>query len=62
MKLGIGEKIICKKKDRDGIFFVGEIVDIWRNREETIAGYSAAFDSVNYVNIVPHYLKAVVLN
>lgn len=62
MKLSIGEKIICKNEDCDGVFYIGEIVDIWRNREEMITGYSTAFNSGNYVNINHEYLKVAINN
>ena len=39
MELNIGEKIICRDEDCDGVYFVGEIVDIWRNSKEVITGY-----------------------
>jgi hypothetical protein len=62
MELSICEKIICKDEERDGFYFIGEIVEIWRNREEMIAGYSTAFNSGNYVNINPDYLKVAINN
>jgi hypothetical protein len=62
MELSIGEKIICKDEDCDGVYFVGEIVDIWRNSKEMITGYFAALNSGKYVNINPDYIKVAYNN
>ena len=62
MELSIGEKIICKDEDRDGVYFVGEIVDIWRNNKEMITGYFTALNSGKYVNINPDCFKAAINN
>ena len=59
MEFSIGEKIIYKDEDKDGVYFIGEIVDVWRNRKEMITGYFAALNSGLYVNIDPEYLEAV---
>jgi UDP-2,3-diacylglucosamine pyrophosphatase LpxH len=59
MEFNIGEKILYKDEDSDGVYFVGEIVDIWRNSKEMITGYLAALNSGLYVNINPNQLKAV---
>jgi UDP-2,3-diacylglucosamine pyrophosphatase LpxH len=59
MEFSIGEKIIYKDEDNDGVYFIGEIVDVWRNRKEMITGYFAALNSGLYVNIDPDYLEAV---
>ena len=57
MELSIGEKIICRDEDCDGVYFIGEIVDIWRNSREMVTGYFAALNSGKYVNINPDYIK-----
>lgn len=58
MELSVGEKIICKDDDYDGVYFIGEIVDIWRNSREMITGYFATLNSGKYVNINPDYIQA----
>ncbi len=62
MELSIGEKIICRDEDCDGVYFVGEIVDIWRNSKEVIIGYFTALNSGKYVNINPNFIEAAINN
>jgi hypothetical protein len=62
MELNIGEKIICKDEDCDGVYFIGEIVDIWRNSKEMITGYFTALNSGKYVNINPDNIKLAINN
>ena len=57
MEFSIGEKIIYKDEDSDGVYFIGEIVDIWRNSKEMITGYFAALNSGLYVNINSDHLE-----
>ena len=57
MEFSIGEKIIYKDEDNNGVYFIGEIVDIWRNSKEMITGYFTALNSGLYVNINPDYLE-----
>ena len=57
MVFSIGEKIICRDEDCDGVYFIGEIVDIWRNSKEMVTGYFAALDSGKYININPDYIQ-----
>ena len=56
MEFNIGEKIIYKDEDSEGVYFIGEIVDIWRNSKEMITGYLAALNSGLYVYINPDNL------
>ena len=56
MAVNIGDRIIYRDEDRDGVYFFGEIVDIWRNSKNKITGYLAALNSGLYVHIEPHYL------
>ena len=62
MELSIGEKIICRDEDCDGVYFIGEIVDIWRNSREMITGYFTALNSGKYVNINPDNIKMAINN
>ena len=62
MELSIGEKIICRDEDCDGVYFIGEIVDIWRNSKEMITGYFTALNSGKYVNINPDHIKLAITN
>jgi hypothetical protein len=39
------------------VYFIGEIVDIWRNSRDKIIGYFAALNSGLYVPIAPGYIK-----
>ena len=57
MELSIGEKIICRDEDCGGVYFIGEIVDIWRNSKEMVTGYFATLNSGKYVNINPDNIK-----
>ena len=59
MELNIGEKIIYKDEDNNGVYFIGEIVDVWRNSKEKITGYFTALNSGLYVNINPDHLELV---
>lgn len=59
MESKIGDRIIYKDEDNDGVYFIGEIVDIWRNSRCKIVGYFATLNSGLYVHINPDYLKAV---
>ncbi|MBN2075037.1 MAG: hypothetical protein JW762_05755 [Dehalococcoidales bacterium] len=59
MEIKIGDRIIYKDEDNNGVYFIGEIVDIWRNSREKITGYFAALNSGIYVHIKADYLKAV---
>ena len=62
MELSIGDKIICRDEDCDGVYFFGEIVDIWQNSKEMITGYFTALNSGKYVNIDPDCIKQAVNN
>jgi len=57
MEFSIGEKIIYKDEDNNGVYFIGEIVDVWRNSKEMITGYFTALNSGLYVTIDPEYIK-----
>jgi hypothetical protein len=59
MVIKIGDRIIYRDEDRDGVYFLGEIVDIWRNSKNKITGYFAALNSGLYVHIEPSYLRVV---
>ena len=62
MELSIGDKIICRDEDCDGVYFFGEIVDIWQNSKEMITGYFTALNSGKYVNIDPDCIQLAVNN
>ncbi|HEY93426.1 MAG TPA: hypothetical protein G4O15_00615 [Dehalococcoidia bacterium] len=57
MVINIGDRIIYRDEDQDGVYFFGEIVDIWRNSRDKIIGYLAALNSGLYVRIEPNYLS-----
>lgn len=57
MEIKIGDRIIYKDEGRDGVYFIGEIVDIWRNNKDKVVGYFAALNSGLYVQIKPGCLK-----
>ena len=57
MPINIGDKILYRDEDNDGVYFIGEIVDIWRNSGDKISGYFASLNSGLYVHIEPDYLK-----
>jgi len=57
MIINIGDKILYRDEDRGGLYFIGEIVDIWRNSRDKIIGYFAALNSGLYVPIAPNYIK-----
>jgi hypothetical protein len=57
MESKIGDRIIYKDEDKYGAYFIGEIVDIWRNSRDKIIGYLAALNSGLYVHIKPKFLK-----
>ena len=57
MEIKIGDKILYKDEDRGGVYFIGEIIDIWRNSRDKIVGYFAALNSGLYVHIQPNYIK-----
>jgi hypothetical protein len=59
MVIKIGDRIIYRDEDRDGVYYFGEIVDIWRNGKNKIIGYLAALNSGLYVHIEPNYLSLV---
>ena len=59
MAMKIGDRIIYRDEDRGGVYFFGEIVDIWRNSKDKITGYLAALNSGLYVHIEPTYLNVV---
>jgi hypothetical protein len=59
MAMKIGDRIIYRDEDRDGVYFFGEIVDIWRNSKDKITGYLAALNSGLYVHIEPNYLRVM---
>jgi hypothetical protein len=58
MESKIGDRIIYKDEDKYGVYFFGEIVDIWRNSRDKIVGYLAALNSGLYVHIKPKFLKS----
>ena len=55
----VGSIDIYKDEDKYGVYFIGEIVDIWRNGRFKIIGYFAELNSGLYVHIEPDYLRAV---
>ena len=57
MELNIGDKIIYE--DSHFNFFIGEIVDIWKNDEEEISGYFVVTDTGLYVHFKPSSLEWV---
>ena len=59
MVIKIGDRIIYRDEDQDGVYFIGEIVDIWRNSKNKVIGYFAALNSGLYVHIEPNYLSVV---
>jgi hypothetical protein len=59
MVVNIGDKILYRDEDKSGVYFIGEIVDIWRNSRAKIIGYFAALNSGIYVFIEQDYLKVV---
>ena len=59
MAMKIGDRIIYRDEDRGGVYFFGEIVDIWRNSKDKITGYLAALNSGLYVHIEPTYISIV---
>ena len=56
MEIKIGDRIIYRDEDRGGVYFIGEIVDIWRNSRDRIIGYLAELNSGLYVHIKPNYI------
>jgi len=59
MAIKIGDRIIYRDEDRGGVYFFGEIVDIWQNSRDKITGYLAALSSGLYVHIEPNYISLV---
>ena len=59
MEIKIGDKILYKDEDRNGVYFTGEILDIWQNGRNKIVGYFAALNSGLYVHIQPSYIEIV---
>ena len=57
MVINIGDKILYRDEDRGGVYFIGEIVDIWRNSRDIIISYFAALNSGQYVPIEPNYIS-----
>ena len=57
MVINIGDKILYRDEDRGGVYFIGEIVDIWRNSRDKIISYFAALNSGQYVPIEPNYIS-----
>lgn len=58
MKIQIGDRIIYRDEERDGVYFLGKIVDIWMNNRDKIIGYLAELNSGLYVHIQPNYILA----
>ena len=58
MEIKIGDRIIYRDEERYGVYFLGEIVDIWRNSRDKIIGYLAELNSGLYVHIQPNYILA----